>query len=226
MIGDIRVVDNVPQAYAALAAEEMRAAAHDPFRLGVSGGASGTACTAALAALGDLSWGSVVCLFADERCVDPGSEEANQTVISRALGPHLAELRAYHPVSCTEGPQAYEAVLAGYGGFDLLQLGLGPDGHTASLFPGSAALSAPPGRLVVTNEDPSGTNPYPRITLTYEAIALSETVVVTVIGSARAEVFAEIARGADLPAAAVRAGRVVWLVDHDAAAMLPEGVGS
>ena len=104
------------------------------------------------------------------------------------------------------------------GRFDLVHLGLGPDGHTASLFPDSPALDADPGRLVVMNEDPNGHNPHRRMTLTYSGIARARLVIFTVEGEAKREAFARV-RAGDLscPAARVRAERIIWLVDPAAA---------
>jgi len=99
----------------------------------------------------------------------------------------------------------------------VVHLGLGPDGHTASLFPQSAALDTGPGRLVVVNDDPLGHNPHPRMTLTYEGIARARLVVVTVEGEAKAEALARVrADDPTAPASHVDAERVLWLVDHAA----------
>lgn len=227
MIGEMRAVDDVAGAFADLVAGEMRGA--DPtrrFRLGCSGGASGVACFERLATVPGLPWGSVECYFADERCVDPASPEANASAIARALGPARDELAGFHPMSCVAGPEAYGAVVAAAGGFDVLQLGLGPDGHTASLFPGADGRTAPPGTLVIANADPAGRNPHQRLSLTFEGIALARLVVVTVIGADKAEALGRLAAGADLPAARVRGGRVVWLVERGAAVGLASKVAT
>jgi 6-phosphogluconolactonase/glucosamine-6-phosphate isomerase/deaminase len=102
----------------------------------------------------------------------------------------------------------------------VVHLGLGPDGHTASLFPESPALKADPGRLVVMNEDPTGRNPYPRMTLTFAGIARGRLVLVTVSGEEKAEALARVVRGDDLPANQVTAEQVLWLVDPAAASSL------
>jgi 6-phosphogluconolactonase/glucosamine-6-phosphate isomerase/deaminase len=67
------------------------------------------------------------------------------------------------------------------------------------------------------NQDPSGRNPYERMTLTLSGISRGRLVVFTVEGAPKREAMQAIADGADLPAARVRADRVVWLVDPEAA---------
>jgi 6-phosphogluconolactonase len=100
---------------------------------------------------------------------------------------------------------------------DLVHLGLGPDGHTASLFPGSPALDPSPGTLAIRSSDPNERNPHERMTLTFEAIARARLVVFTVSGDSKRDTLRALEAGADLPAARVRAARVLWLVDHLAA---------
>ncbi|MGP8163871.1 MAG: 6-phosphogluconolactonase [Acidimicrobiales bacterium] len=225
MIGEVRVVEDVGGAFAELAADEMRGTdGARRFRLGCSGGASGVDCFARLAVEQGIPWGSVECYFADERCVDPASPDANARAIAAALGGVVDELAGFHPMSCSAGPAAYGAVVAAAGGFDLLQLGLGADGHTASLFPGADGRDAPPGTLVIANADPSGRNRFGRLSLTFEAIARARLVVVAVRGADKAGALGRIAAGADLPAGHIRGGRVVWLVDHEAAAGLTSKV--
>jgi 6-phosphogluconolactonase len=106
-------------------------------------------------------------------------------------------------------------------GIDLIHLGLGPDGHTASLFPNAPTLDADPGVLVLATEDPNGRNPHPRLTLTLPAINSARLAVFTVAGASKAEAVGRLSRGEDLPAARVHAGRTVWLVDGPARADAP-----
>jgi len=98
-----------------------------------------------------------------------------------------------------------------------VHLGLGPDGHTASLFPESAALDADPGRLVVMNDDPLAVNPHRRMTLTFAGIARARLVIVTVAGEAKREALARVMAGEPVPASRIAADQVVWLVDRAAA---------
>jgi 6-phosphogluconolactonase len=220
MFGEVRVVEDVPEAFARLVASTFEAIDDEAiFRLGCSGGSSGARCFGRLAKE-DLEWGRVACYFADERCVDPDSPDANSKAIGDALGQRKRELAGFYAMSCAEGPAAYEARLRKAGGFDLLQLGVGPDGHTASLFPGATGPDLGSETLVITNADPNGRNPHPRMSLTYSAIATASVVAITAIGPDKAEVLSEVAGGADLPIGRVRAPKVIWLADQDAASKL------
>jgi 6-phosphogluconolactonase/glucosamine-6-phosphate isomerase/deaminase len=67
------------------------------------------------------------------------------------------------------------------------------------------------------NEDPSGRNPFKRMTLTYSGIARGRLVIFTVAGESKREAMQAVFDGADLPAARVTADRVIWLVDREAA---------
>jgi 6-phosphogluconolactonase len=88
----------------------------------------------------------------------------------------------------------------------------------ASIFAGSEAIEADPGRLVVMSEDPTGRNPHRRMTLTLAGIARARLVLVTVAGAAKAEALAAVRSGdQSLPAARVNADRVIWIVDPAAA---------
>jgi 6-phosphogluconolactonase/glucosamine-6-phosphate isomerase/deaminase len=120
-----------------------------------------------------------------------------------------------------EAAAAYQRELEPLQRFDLVHLGLGPDGHSASLFKGSAALAVEdPAVLVMASRDPQATNPHDRITLTLPAIARARLVVFTVSGPARRPAFQGVMAGADLPATRVTAERIVWVVDEDAAGPL------
>ena len=94
-----------------------------------------------------------------------------------------------------------------------MHLGLGPDGHTASLFPGSPALEERERLVVATGDD---LHPHPRLTLTFPAIAQSRLAVFTVAGEGKREALQRVKAGDDLPAARISAERVIWLVDEAA----------
>jgi 6-phosphogluconolactonase len=130
----------------------------------------------------------------------------------------VGAVNANYPMRCEEGADPYQLRLGELGRIDLIHLGMGGDGHTASLFPGSPALDADPGRLVVMNDDPSGRNPYPRMTLTFAGIARARLALVTVGGEEKREAMARVIAGdTALPASRIRADRVLWIVDPAAA---------
>ncbi|MGA2530795.1 MAG: 6-phosphogluconolactonase [Acidimicrobiales bacterium] len=227
--GELRVVENVPEAFAELVASEIRleapASRSEPFRLVLSGGSTARECYERLAAKTELDWAGVECLVGDERCVPAEDPDANQRMIKEALVGRVVPPPRFVPMDCEQPPEVYEAVIAASARLDLVHLGLGPDGHTASLFPGSVALGAPAGRLVVNNVDPSGRNPHLRLTLTFGAIARARLVVFSVAGADKREAMTRVLRHEDLPAAHVRAERVVWLCDAEAVGSEPLGLG-
>jgi 6-phosphogluconolactonase len=218
--GSLYVVDDVPGEFAERVIEAFHARPGDTFSLALSGGDTARHCYERLAADGgtQIDWWKVDLYWGDERCVPPDDEASNYRLAREALLDRVGAANAAYPMRCDEGPDPYQLRVGELGRFDVVHLGLGPDGHTASLFPGSAALEADPGRLVVMNEDPSGRNPYPRMTLTFAGIARAHLVIVTVSGEAKREALARVAAGdPTAPATHVKAERVVWLADPAAA---------
>jgi 6-phosphogluconolactonase len=229
--GELRFVEDVAVAFAGLVATEFAnavSAAVDSgggsddsssydgtFRIALSGGDTARACYESLATVTSMDWPSVECFLGDERCVPPDDPAANQRLVREALLDRVRIPPRLYPIDCAD-LESYAALLESRPPLDLVHLGLGPDGHTASLFPGSTALGAPAGALVVPNEDPSGHNPLPRVTFSFEAIARSRLVVFTVAGASKHEALSRVLAGEDLPAARVRAPRVLWLCDKAA----------
>ena len=130
----------------------------------------------------DIYWG-------DERCVPHDHPDSNYRLAREALLDRVGAANATYLMRCAE-VDAYQLRLGDLGHLDLIHLGLGPDGHTASLFPNSPALDADPGRLVTLNEDPTGRNPHQRMTLTFAGIARGRLAVVTVVGESKADALA------------------------------------
>ncbi|MCA1692666.1 MAG: 6-phosphogluconolactonase [Acidimicrobiales bacterium] len=220
MNGDVIVVDDVAPEFAERVVEAFYSRPGDSFSLTLSGGPTARRCYEQLAAdAGDqIDWWQVDVYWGDERCVPPDDPESNERLGRESLLERVGAANAVYPMRCDEGPDPYQQRIAQAGRLDLVHLGLGPDGHTASLFPDSEALDADPGRLVAMNEDPSGRNPHPRMTLTFSGIARARLVLFTVSGESKREPFAAIRQGnLDCPAARVRADRVIWLVDRAAA---------
>jgi 6-phosphogluconolactonase len=209
--GEERVVPNVALAFAQLVA------AAAPPSIALSGGETARQCYELLATA-PVAWETVDVGFGDERWVDVHDPESNEGMARIAFLDEV-EPRAIHSMRHA-GPTP-DAAAAGYDAWlraspplALVHLGLGPDGHTASLFPGSPALEERERLVVATGDD---RHPHPRLTLTFPAIAASELVVFTVAGTDKRDALAAVRRGDDLPAARVRAARVVWLVDEAAA---------
>ena len=215
------VVDDLPGEFAARVISAYQSRPNELFSFALSGGDTARACYERLAEDSPeaVDWLSVNIYWGDERCVPPDDPDSNQLLGRQALLERVGAANAVYPMSCEEGPDAYQLRLGEIGKLDVIHLGLGPDGHTASLFPSSAALNADPGQLVAFNEDPSGRNKHPRMTLTYSGITRSRLVIFTVAGEAKRQALKAVMAGEDLPASRVAADQVVWLVDREAAAV-------
>jgi len=217
--GELVIVDDVPGAFAREVISAFAIRPDEEFDIALSGGETARACYERLATDGAhaIDWLAVNFFWGDERCVPPDDPDSNELLGRQALLERIGAANAVYPMRCDESLDAYQLRLGELGQLDLVHLGLGPDGHTASLFPGSAALEADPGQLVTFSEDPNGLNHHKRMTLTYSGIARARLVIFTVSGEAKRPAMEAVYAGEDLPAARVRAGRVLWLVDHAAA---------
>jgi 6-phosphogluconolactonase len=218
--GTVLLVESVPASFADLVARDLTAAAA-PFSLFLSGGGTATECYRALAARPGLPWDRVDVYLGDERCVPPDDAASNHRMITEVLLDAVGPVHADHPMYVGGAPEAaaaaYQRLVADVGRPDLVHLGLGPDGHTASLFPGSAAeADTDAGHLVVTSSDPNGRNPHERVTLTFAGIARARRVVVTVAGASKRDALARVMAGEDLPGGRLTGPDLVWLVDADA----------
>ena len=213
------MVDDVPGAFCQLMIETFRQKSDEAFSVALSGGDTARRCYERLAtdAAEAIDWWQVDIYWGDERCVPPDSPDSNERLVREALLERVGAANAVYPMRCEEGPDPYQLRLGELGKFDVVHLGVGPDAHTASLFPRSAALQADEGRFVVLNDDPTGHNPHRRMTLTFEGIARSRLVVVTVEGEEKRDAMRAVAAGEDVPAASIRGDRVIWLVDPAAA---------
>jgi 6-phosphogluconolactonase len=208
--GELRVVDDVPRAFAALVVEEA------PASLALSGGSTARA-GYELLAVADVEWSEVDVFFGDERWVPVDDPESNEGMARHAFADQVHPRAVYSMRGAGdtigEAADAYDRLLREYGPLDLVHLGLGPDGHTASLFPGSPALDEIERLVVVTGDD---LHPHPRLTLTFPAIAQSRLAVFTVAGEGKRDALDRVKTCDEVPAARVSAGRVIWLVDEAA----------
>jgi 6-phosphogluconolactonase len=220
MHGELVVVDDVPGEFAERVIEAYHGRPNDGFSLCLSGGDTARRCYERLSADAgsQIDWWKVDVYWGDERCVPIDDEASNYRLGREALLERVGAVNANYPMRCEEGPDPYQLRLGELGKIDVVHLGLGPDGHTASLFPASAGLDPDPGRHGVMNDDPLGNNPFPRMTLTFTGIARARLVLVTVSGESKREAMARVAAGDEgCPASRIRAENVVWLVDPPAA---------
>jgi 6-phosphogluconolactonase len=220
---------------AAHIAEQARAsvAARDRFALAVSGGKTPWLMLRALANE-DLPWEKVRLIQVDERVAPAGHADRNDTQLRESLlervGPPGQTGGATIYAMPVESPdleaaaETYAQTLAEVCGdppvIDLVHLGLGADGHTASLVPGDAALD-------VADRDVALTGIYQgrrRMTLTYAAINRARRILWLVTGRDKAGPLAQLQRGdRSIPAGRVRQDQALVLADHDAAVGLEAG---
>jgi 6-phosphogluconolactonase len=177
----------------------------------------------------ELPWSRVHLFWSDERCLPPDHPDSNYGSALAALDAAPLPPANLHRIPAERGPaegaRRYQAELeAFFGGgppeWDLLLLGLGADGHTASLFPGSPAVAEERAWAVGVPPGPAASPPVARVTLTLPALDAARRAVFMVSGAAKARALARVRAGEEgLPAALVRpAGELVWLADAAAAA--------
>jgi 6-phosphogluconolactonase len=207
-------------AVASRAAEEVAARARDAvadhgrFAFAVSGGRTPLEMFAALRSH-DVPWDRTAIFQVDERVAPAGDPDRNLTHLTASLPPGgLAEI---HPMPVEEAD--LDAAAATYASslperFDLIHLGLGPDGHTASLVPGDTVLEVRD-RAVALTEPYQG---HRRMTLTYPVLDRAERVLWLVTGAEKVDPLARLRAGdTSIPAGRVRDGAQLVLCDRAAA---------
>jgi len=195
-----------------------------PKTFGLAGGSTPRATYRELQSR-DIAWDQVTCWLPDERWVPPEDPEANALMARRELLDHVPA-HLLTPDTTLGDPNiaadAYELLLAAELDPvpDVVLLGMGDDGHTASLFPGTAALEVDrPG--YVANWVPAMDTW--RLTATVPLLASAKNVVFLIAGASKADVLKRIlVDGEQLPAGVVAeaAADVTWLLDRDAAGKL------
>ena len=193
------------------------------FRLSLCGGSTPAPIYRALADWPGIDWERVMITFGDERSVGPEDAKSNYRMVKENLI-DLSGIRASNvlricgelaPAEAAKQCETHLRKLAKLAGepcfvHDLTLLGMGDDGHTASLFPGTAALTEQE-RWVVENHVPQLDTW--RITFTYPLIAASREVLFLVNGSNKHARAREVLAGApEFPASAITAGKVWWMI--------------
>jgi 6-phosphogluconolactonase len=206
------------------AAELLAAAALRGGHVALSGGSTPRPAYEAAARL-EPDWSRVEVWWADERCVPPDDERSNYRLVRESLldrldRPPMAEHRVRGEQPPDEAADRYEAELEGVV-FDLALLGIGSDGHTASLFPNDPALDELRRRTAAVRRPDID-----RVTVTVPQLTASETVVFLVTGEEKAPAVARsfaAEPGPTTPASLVRsaAGTTLALLDRGSAADLP-----
>jgi 6-phosphogluconolactonase len=198
------------------AAGEEAAAERGRFAFAMSGGRSPWAMLAILGDLEAMPWERTELFQVDERVAAPGSEDRNLTHM--VLGLSMAHQPALRPMPVTQrdldaAAREYEAGLPER--FDLVHLGLGPDGHTASLVPDDPVLEVADRRVAITGGEYQG---HRRMTLTYPALAEARRVLWLVTGPDKREPLQKLLAGDEsIPAGRVRNENAIVVADEAAA---------
>lgn len=253
-------IESLAQAAAVriMAASEAAMAARGRFTVVLAGGSTPAALYRLLAApshLNRLDWLRTEVFFGDERCVPPRHEWSNYGMAWRTLLSHVPlpadrchRIKGELPPAVAASDyastlaHAFESQAGTWPQFDIILLGMGEDGHTASLFPGMAAL-AENSKTVVATEVPAYVSPQvPRVTLTFPVLNAAREVMFLLAGQAKAAMVRRVLAEASseegeeelLPAARVRAaqeredrarpapGKLTWFLDRAAASQLGE----
>ena len=199
---------------AAAAAADIAATIADGARtLVLAGGTTPRRCYEILSGM-DVEWGRVTILFGDERCVRPDHPDSNFRMAREALLDRVAPATVHRmpaELGPEEGAELYSHVVASLAPLDIVVLGVGEDGHTASLFPGHPAVDAK-GWAIGIRDAPKP--PPQRVTLTMPALRGARHVIILATGAGKADAVAKAKRG-EVPSGMIAGAR--WLIDHEAA---------
>ncbi len=241
----VRVFDDAAQLaragaarFAELAKESI--ARRGSFHVALAGGSTPKAMYALLAgaAGGEIDWGKVHVYWGDERCVPPEHPDNNAGAAMAALtskvGIPAAQVHRMRgelgsQIAADEYETLLRALARGGSLFDLILLGMGTDGHTASLFPGRD-FARDHGHLAVAAVAPATSPVKDRVTITFDAIQASGHALVLIAGSDKTQMFARVreARRAGMrdssvpPVARVEAQTTEWYLDRAASGCLSE----
>jgi 6-phosphogluconolactonase len=230
-VADIVVKDSLTD-LVGVAADHIRRAAAEAiaargrFRIALAGGSTPRALYPLL--VGAVDWTRATVFFGDERAVGPDDPQSNyrmarETLLDPAAVPadRVVRWRAEDPDLDAAARDYARALTAGASPpwLDLALLGLGPDGHTASLFPGTSALAEESALAVAVDVPQMGTR---RLTLTYPALCGARDVCFLIAGRDKASALAAVVDGGRLPAARIlrRGGPVTVFCDRAAASAL------
>jgi 6-phosphogluconolactonase len=211
---DTFTVFESPEDVAAAAAADVAQALHEGARsLVLAGGSTPRRCHELLSQM-EVEWGRVSILFGDERCVRPDHPDSNYRMARESLLDRVSPATVYRmpaELGPDEGAELYARVVGMVGTLDVVMLGVGEDGHTASLFPGHPALAAP-GLAVGIHDSPKP--PPQRVTLTLSALQAARRVIIVATGAGKADAVAR-AKRHEVPSGMIGGAR--WFIDRAAA---------
>jgi 6-phosphogluconolactonase len=179
----------------------------------LAGGSTPARCYELLAEMA-VEWGRVTVLFGDERCVAPDDPDSNYRMSREKLLDKVAPATVHRmpaELGPDEGAKEYARTIAALVPLDVVILGIGEDGHTASLFPGHPILKA---KGLVAGIRNSPKPPPERVTLTLPVIQGAKHVIILATGNGKAEAVA-LAKRQQVPSGMIAGAR--WLIDKAAA---------
>jgi 6-phosphogluconolactonase len=212
-LSNFTVLDSEEDVAAAAAAEISEALWKGARTLVLAGGLTPKRCYELLSTM-EIEWGRVSVLFGDERCVPPDHPESNYRMAREALLDRVAPATVYRmpaELGPDDGAELYERAVKTVAPLDLVVLGVGEDGHTASLFPGHPALQAT-GLVVGVYDSPKP--PPERVTLTLNVLQAARIVIILATGREKADAVAR-AKRSEVPSGMIAGAR--WLIDRAAA---------
>jgi len=164
----------------------------------------------------DLPWSNVHIWFGDERAFPQGHKERNETMARDALLNHvpIPENNIHSisfPASTEEAAKEYAQAMNAVPSFDLVLLGMGEDGHTASLFPGNPALE---NNALAVPVYASPKPPAERVSMSFKALNNHQQAIILATGASKADILKKIAKGADLPVTHI--DKAIWVIDQAA----------
>lgn len=194
--------DAVAQAAADYLAERIWAVLDDldDCHIALPGGTTPAACLRLLAAMA-LPWSRIHWYLGDERCLPPGDPERNDSLIQDCLwGPADIPADNCHPIRAEAGALAaaadYSELLALAGHLDIVLLGMGEDGHTASLFPSNPALALTDAAVPVFNAPKP---PPERVSLSVPTLQAAGLRIALITGAGKAQAVQQLKAGEPLP---------------------------
>jgi 6-phosphogluconolactonase len=200
------------------------------FTIALTGGSTPKKLYELLAGENGIDWSKWQVFFSDERFVPFSDERSNYNLAYTSLlsevpispdNVHAVDTQAGSPEAAAEAYESTVKSVLGGQNFDLILLGMGSDGHTASLFPGKPALDETQ-KLVTASAPGILPPPVDRVTFTYPLINAANQVAFLAAGADKAEMIKQALDGGDIPAAKVNptSGELVWFIDKAASTQI------